>query len=162
MTTKDRRHAFSVTVRLLSIVLLSLSLEACDERRQEPSVVDPDVELMNDVGTAEPELEKRLVSSVSAQEGLIIVHGTSPDDDTHVLPDNSPWVITCGREGVSVTFGSAVSGDGSYVGNDVQLNLTIDLHRSSRLRYSCSPARATPKGDVSRRACAIAQSGHTR
>jgi hypothetical protein len=83
-----------------------------------------DVKLMNDLGTAEPELEKRLVANVSAQDGLIVVHGTSLED-THVLPDNSPWVITCGREGVSVTFGSAVSGDGSYVGNDVQLNLTM-------------------------------------
>ena len=111
-------------MRFLSIVLLSLSLVACDERRQNTSAVDPDIELMNEPVTAGPELEKRLVASVSVQEGLIIVRAPS-SRDTYVLPDNSPWVITCGSEGVSVTFGSAVSGDGSYVGNDVELDLTM-------------------------------------
>jgi hypothetical protein len=111
-----------VVMRLLSIVLLFLSLGACDERRQDTSAVDPDMELMKDAGTAGPELEKRLADSISVQDSLIIVRATR---DMHVLPDNSPWVITCGSEGVSVTFGSAVSGDGSYVGNDVELDLTM-------------------------------------
>ena len=111
-------------MRFLSIVLLSLSLGACDERRQNTSAVDPDIELMNEPVTAGPELEKRLVASVSVQDGLIIVRALS-SGDTYVLPDNSPWVITCGSEGVSVTFGSAVSGDRSYVSNDVELNLTM-------------------------------------
>jgi hypothetical protein len=61
---------------------------------------------------------------VNVQDGLIIVRAPSPGD-TYVLPDNSPWIITCGREGVSVTFGRAVSGDRSYVGNDVQLDLAM-------------------------------------
>jgi hypothetical protein len=74
--------------------------------------------------TAGRELEKRLVASVSVQEGLIIVRAPS-SRDTYVLPDNSPWVITCGSQGVSVTFGSAVSGDRSYVGNDIELDLTM-------------------------------------
>jgi hypothetical protein len=113
-----------VVMRFLSIVLLSLSLGACDEARQNTSAVDPDIELMNDPGTAGPELEKRLVASVSVQDGLIIVRALA-SNDTYVLPDNSPWVITCGGEGVSVTFGSAVSGDGSHVGNDVGLDLTM-------------------------------------
>jgi hypothetical protein len=124
MATKARRRTDSASVRLLSIILLSLFLEACDEGRQATSSVDPDTELMNDVGTAGPELERRLLSSVSVQDGLIIVRAPSPGD-TYVLPDNSPWIITCGREGVSVTFGSAVSGDRSYVGNDVQLDLAM-------------------------------------
>ena len=106
------------------IVLLSLSLGACDERRQDTSAVDPDIELMNEPVTAGPELEKRLVAGVSVQDGLIIVRALS-SGDTYVLPDNSPWVIRCGSEGVSVTFGSAVSGDRSYVSNDVELNLTM-------------------------------------
>ena len=111
-------------MRFLSIVLLSLSLGACDERRQNTSAVDLDIELMNEPVTAGPELEKRLVASVSVQDGLIIVRALS-SGDTYVLPDKSPWVITCGSEGVSVTFGSAVSGDRSYVSNDVELNLTM-------------------------------------
>jgi hypothetical protein len=115
-----------IVMRFLSIFLLSLSLVACDERRQDTSAADPDIELMNDAGTAGPELEKRLVASVSVQDGLIIVR-TPSSGDTYVLPDNSPWVITCGSQGVSVTFGSAVSGGGSYVGNDVELDLTMTV-----------------------------------
>jgi hypothetical protein len=111
-----------VFMRILSIVLLFLSLGACDERRQDTSAVDPDIELMKDTGTAGPELEKRLVDSISVQDGLIIVRAPG---DMYVLPDNSPWVIACGSEGVSVTFGSSVSGDRSYVGNDVELDLTM-------------------------------------
>ena len=111
-----------VVMRLLSIVLLFLSLGACDERRQDTSAADPDMELMKDAATAGPELEKRLADSISVQDGLIIVRATR---DMHVLPNNSPWVITCGSVGVSVTFGGAVSGDGSYVGNDVELDLTM-------------------------------------
>jgi hypothetical protein len=52
----------NVVMRFLSIVLLSLSLVACDERRQDTSASDPDIELMNDAGTAGPDLEKRLVA----------------------------------------------------------------------------------------------------
>jgi hypothetical protein len=111
-------------MRFLSITLLSLSLGACEERRQNTSAVDPDIELMNEPVTAGPELEKRLVASVNVHDGLIIVRALS-SGDTYVLPDNSPWVIRCGSEGVSVTFGSAVSGDRSYVSNDVELNLTM-------------------------------------
>jgi len=70
-------------------ILLSLLLAACDERRQETSEVDPDIELMNDIGQAGTEFERRLVSSVSVQDGLIVVRATSLDD-TYVLPDNSP------------------------------------------------------------------------
>ena len=62
-----------VVMRLLSIVLLFLSLGACDERRQDTSAVDSDMELMKDAGTAGPELEKRLADSISVQDGLIIV-----------------------------------------------------------------------------------------
>jgi hypothetical protein len=118
------RTTRNFVMRFLSIVLVSLSLGACDERRQNTSAVDPDIELMNDPGMAGPELEKRLVASVSVQDGLIIVRALA-SDDTYVLPDDTPWVITCGSEGVSVTFGSAVSGDRSHVGNDVELELTM-------------------------------------
>ena len=124
------KHDRHFIMRFLAIVLLSLVLGACDERRQNTSAVDPDIELMNEPGTAGPELEKRLVASVSVQDGLIIVRALS-SGDTFVLPDNSPWVITCGSEGVSITFGSAVSGDRSYVGNDIELDLTMIVIRAT-------------------------------
>jgi hypothetical protein len=123
MATKDRRRPHSATVQVLFLILLSVFLGACEERRDQTSAVDPDTELMKDLGEASPELERRLLNTVSVQDGLVIVHVTSLDD-TYVLPANSPWVITCGRSGIWVTFGSAVSGDTSSVGNDVQIELT--------------------------------------
>jgi hypothetical protein len=39
----------NVVMPFLSIVLLSLSLVASDERRQNTSAADPDIELMNDL-----------------------------------------------------------------------------------------------------------------
>jgi hypothetical protein len=118
-----KSRSVAAAVRLLCMMLLPLVLAACDERRQGTSRVDPDIELMKDIGQAGTEFERRLLSSVSVQDGLIIVRATSLDD-TYVLPANSPWLITCGRGGISITFGSAVSGDSSTVGNDVQLELT--------------------------------------
>jgi hypothetical protein len=124
MTTRDK-WLIRAYARSRPVLLLFLFLIGC-ERRQETPVADADIELMKDVGAAGPELERRLLASVSIRDGLIMVRLPS-SGDTYVLPGNSPWIITCGSEGVSVTLGSAVSGDRSYVGNDVQLDLTMTL-----------------------------------
>jgi hypothetical protein len=113
----------NAAMQLLAVILLFGLLGACDERRSDTSAPDPDTELMKDIGQSAPELERRLLSSVSVQDGLIVIHATSLDD-TYVLPAGSPWLITCGRGGIWVTFGSAVSGDSSSVGNDAQIELT--------------------------------------
>jgi hypothetical protein len=94
--------AHSCPCPVWSVLLLFLFLIGC-ERREETPVTDADIELMKDVGTAGPDLERRLLNSVSVQDGLVIVRAPSPGD-TYVLPDNSPWSITCGGEGVSVTL----------------------------------------------------------
>jgi hypothetical protein len=129
MSIKDKRRIHDTTARVLSLVLLLLFLGACDERREETPAVDADAKLMNDLGQAGPELERRLLNSVSVQDSFIIV-SAPPLGNTYVLPANSPWVISCG-EGVSVTFGSAVFGDRSFVGNDVQIELTTTLINQS-------------------------------
>jgi hypothetical protein len=112
-----------------------LCLAACDESpkpEQSPQQsneaaarVNEDLELLKDLGRAVAELEQRLLKSVSVQDGLVIVRDPlTAGFFTYVLPTTTPWIISCGV-GLSVTFGSAVSGDGSNVGNDVEVRLAL-------------------------------------
>jgi hypothetical protein len=69
------------------------------------------------------ELERRLRGHVSARDGLLVPHGPFRDQrDTYVLPADSPWVISCGF-GVTVYFGSAVTGNDGETDNVVTLDL---------------------------------------
>jgi hypothetical protein len=88
-------------------LLLCLGLEACDESKPQqtskPSAVNEDAALLKDVGRASAELERRLLKSVSVQDGLVIIREPlSAGFFTYVLPATSPWVISCGI-GLSVT-----------------------------------------------------------
>lgn len=71
-----------------------------------------------------PELERRLLSSVSVQEGLVTIHDPIMGNVvSYVLPTNLPWVISCGMVGMSIAFGTSVSGDSSSVGNEIEISL---------------------------------------
>jgi hypothetical protein len=118
-----------------------LCLAACDESpkpkqssrqsNEAASEVSEDAALLKDLGRAGAELERRLLKSVSIQDGLVLVR-TTAGYFTYVLPTTAPWVISCGA-GLSVTFGTAVSGEASsdgneveiHVGNDVQIHLIV-------------------------------------
>jgi hypothetical protein len=80
-TTHRRRAAR----RLFTFISLLMFIAACDDRHEETLSADPDTQLMKDLGQASPELEHRLLNSVSVQDGLNIVRATSLDD-TYVLP----------------------------------------------------------------------------
>jgi hypothetical protein len=115
--------------RVFSVILLYLLLGACDEdsksqqQSSDASVKNEDAELLKDLGRAGPELERRLLKSVSIQDGLVIVHDPLMAElFTYVLPTNSPWMISCGV-GLTVTFGNAVSGDQESTDNEVKLHL---------------------------------------
>jgi hypothetical protein len=94
-----------------------------------------DVALVKDVARAGPELENRLANSVTVRDGLMIVIARDPIASVgqvrslFVLPATSPWVIRCGVGGLSVTFGTSVSGEGfgeaSTIGNDAEVFLSI-------------------------------------
>ena len=69
------------------------------------------------------EMERRLRGHVSVRDGLLILHGPYRDRRrTYVLPANSPWVISCGF-GVTVYFGTAVTGFDGETDNVVSLDL---------------------------------------
>jgi hypothetical protein len=120
----------TVQARFLSAILSCLILHACGESAKpqqstKASAVNEDAALLKDLGRAGPEFERRLLKSVSIQDGLVVVRDPLMAGlFTYVLPATSQWVISCGV-GLSVTFGSAVSGDGSNVGNDVEVQLAM-------------------------------------
>jgi hypothetical protein len=111
---------------LLCVLLVFPFLAACGERQDESKnrTVDEEAVLMEDIQRAVPELDRRLRARVSVQDGLILVRDPEEkDSSTYVLPANSPWVISCGF-GLSVVFGTAISGDASSVDNNIKLELT--------------------------------------
>jgi hypothetical protein len=80
--------------------------------------------LMKDIGVAGPELERRLSASIRVEDGLVTVKDPLLGSiQSHFLPATTPWVLSCGIGGISVAFGTSISGDGTSVGNDVEVRL---------------------------------------
>jgi hypothetical protein len=115
-------------LRLAVAPLLCLALGACEQteppKSTEKTRLDADAVLLKDIARAGVELEQRLAASIQYQDGLLLVHDPVIGQIvSYVLPANAPWVMTCGI-GLSVVLGSSVTGDGSSVGNDVEVHLT--------------------------------------
>jgi hypothetical protein len=123
----------------LAIVLLPvcLGLSACGDESDKPSKpsseiqdrMRADADLMLDLERAGKELERRLSEAVRVQDGVVIVHDPVIGKYfLEVLSPNTQWILTCGA-GISIVFGSSVSGHEGSTGNDVEINLaynTID------------------------------------
>jgi hypothetical protein len=93
-----------------------------DELRDFLARPEPDRTLLHP-GLAEVYRRKQ---RVRVEDGLIMVRDPVLAE-YYVLPASSPWVISCGITGLSLTFGSSVSGGGgeSTVGNDIELELEM-------------------------------------
>jgi hypothetical protein len=118
-------------------LVIAVTIAACDDRdktsKQEADKkaaarvanMKADREMLKDAAQAGAELESRLHKAVSLQNGLMIVHNPAePGMEMHVLPSSTPWMLNCGIFGVTVVFGSSVTGDSSSVQNDVEIVLT--------------------------------------
>jgi hypothetical protein len=102
---------------VISIALCFL-LAACDrgdtsKKSEADKIIDEDTALLRDPTRAEPELERRLMASVQTENGIVIVRPVTSAIETHFLPTTTPWVLTCGMSGISISFGRSASGDGS-------------------------------------------------
>jgi hypothetical protein len=81
---------------------------------------------MLDIGRASIELERRLSESVRAQDGIVIVHNpVTGKYMSQVLSPNTPRVLSCGA-GISIVFGSSVSGAEGSTSNDVEVTLAYN------------------------------------
>ena len=68
------------------------------------------------------ELKRQLKSRVNVKDGFVVVQGGFLRG-TSVLPISTPWMVNCGFLGMTITFGTSVSGDRDDVGNDAQVQL---------------------------------------
>lgn len=116
----------------VSAFLLVLGLLAgCDngEDRKPKNLLqeqtDTDKEIAkNGLPAIEGELMRRLNAAIRSADGIVYVTETGFGDlESYVLPTGAPWMLSCGYSGVMVTLGASVTGDGSSVGNDLQLVL---------------------------------------
>src|SRR5271167_4484065 len=113
-------------------IALCFLLAGCDRgeapKKSEAQLkLDEDTALLKDTARAGPELERRLLASVQVQDGIVAVRDpVMRAIETNFLPTTTPWVLECGI-GLSIVFGSSVSGDGSSTRNDVEVNLTSGI-----------------------------------
>jgi len=115
----------------MSLLLpICLGLAACGEGEttsKQPSELQnqmkADADLMLHIGRAGTELERPLSENVRAQDGIVIIHNPVIGQFTsQVLSPNTSWILSCGF-GISVVFGSSVTGSEGSIGNDVEVRL---------------------------------------
>jgi len=136
MPPRTRSSVWRTPGRGVLAVAIAMLIVACDDRdttsKQETDKqaaalvadVEADRQMLKDAGRAGAELENRLRKAVTLQNGLIIIHNPAEAElEMHVLPSSAPWMLNCGI-GVTVVFGSSVTGDSSSVQNDVDVVLT--------------------------------------
>jgi hypothetical protein len=112
-------------------ILIPICLGGCSEDEtasKQPSEIQDrmkaDADLMLDIGRAGAEFEKRLSEAVHAQDGLVVVHDPIVGKYmSQVLPPNGTWILNCGVAGISIVFGTSVSGADGSTGNDVEVIL---------------------------------------
>lgn len=110
-----------------------VGLSACSDKEEaskRPSEAEnqmkADADLMRDISRASTELERRLTEAVRAQDGVVIIHDRITGSYfSYVLSSNSPWVLSCGV-GVSIVFGTSVSGHEGSASNDVEIRLAYN------------------------------------
>ncbi|WP_369720349.1 hypothetical protein AB8Z38_24650 [Bradyrhizobium sp. LLZ17] len=113
--------------------VLLVGLSACGEKElaskhssEAENQMKADADLMRDINRATAELERRLTEGVRAQDGVVIIRDPIIGKFfSFVLSSNSPWVLSCGA-GVSVVFGTSVSGQEGSAGNDVEIRLAYN------------------------------------
>ena len=114
---------------MMSLLLpICFGLGACGESEtpsKQPTELQnqmkADADLMLDIGRAGTELERRRSEAVRAQDGIVIIHDpVTGRFMSQVLSPNTPWVLSCGV-GISIVFGSSVSGYEGSTNNDVEV-----------------------------------------
>lgn len=112
----------------LAMTAISL-LFGCNQKPAAPSKESQRMQAYLDPLPADPKsavstLVTRLMASVSRRGDLLVVRDqflSGAADETDVMPISTPWTVHCGITGVSVTFGSSASPDGS----DVEVTLSM-------------------------------------
>ena len=112
---------------LLCVLLAASGAKADSEQSKSKSSPDSDARLLHDIERAGAEFERRMMTGLTVQDGLVWVRDPNSGSVsliTYLLPANSPWTISCGFGGIEIILGNSVTGDSSGAGNDVRMLLT--------------------------------------
>jgi hypothetical protein len=88
-----------------------LSIIACDEaekqQRTESQRAEDKTEVarLTDPAYGTAEVEQRLRRRITVRDNIIIIRAASLADDVQAVRASTPWIVTCGRLGLYVTFG---------------------------------------------------------
>jgi hypothetical protein len=110
-------------------------LSGCDDsgrERKKQAEADARAEdvLMADPERVGPELERRLRSRLSFQNGVLIAHEIEQFAPLHVMPPSTAWIADCGFTGLSITFGAGTGGD--------QNGFSVELTTASLSEQQCN------------------------
>ena len=101
-------------------------------------------QLMADLSTATPEIEKRLVDWITVRDGLFLVRGdwsssrrpTQGSVPWHSMPLTTPWFVSCGH-GITVTLGPWYDVRGSADDIRAESNFGLQLSNARLNEQQC-------------------------
>jgi len=117
--------SIAICAGALTIFLSTATQSQPAQKLTDKVKIAADTALLVDPERAGQEFEKRLMQTVSVQDGLVLIRDPNIEKwFLTILPVNAPWSMTCGITGISIIFGTSVSGDSSSVGNNDEVELT--------------------------------------
>ena len=112
--------------------------DSSKEKQQPPSAeskrMSEVAKLMTNPNRDNADFIRQLRTQVKIVDGLLVIEDQLlPELSMSILPRNSPWVVNCGV-GLSVVFGTAVSGSSGDVSNDAKVTFTLMLIAKDRCK----------------------------
>jgi len=87
---------------------------ATQDRKEADARQAAEQQLMSEVATAAPELERRITDWISFDKGLVFIvdYSGEPSFGMHVMPASTPWHVSCNSAEIEVTIGNFDAGKG--------------------------------------------------
>lgn len=102
------------------ISIATLCLLGCDDptasqdRKEADARQAAEQQLMSEVATAAPELERRITDWISFDKGLVFIvdYSGEPSFGMNVMPASTPWHVSCNSAEIEITIGNFEAGKG--------------------------------------------------
>jgi len=102
------------------ISIATLCLLGCDDpgatqdRKEADAQQAAEQQLMSELATAAPELERRITDWIRVDKGLVFIvdYSGEPSFGMNVMPASTPWHVSCNSAEIEVTIGNFDAGKG--------------------------------------------------
>ena len=102
------------------ILIVTLCLLGCDDptatqdRKEADAQQAAEQQLMSELATAVPELERRITDWISFDKGFVFIvdYSGEPSFGINVMPASTPWHVSCNSAEIEVTIGNFDAGKG--------------------------------------------------